>query len=215
MQNIKTILKLLEKEYPEAKTALTYKTPFQLLVSTILSAQTTDTQVNKITPALFKKFPEPADFAKADIKEIEKMISSVNFYRNKAKNIKLASQMIVEQFKGKLPETMEDLLKLPGVARKTANVILSQGFGKNVGIVVDTHVKRVSQRIGLTKNNDPVKIELDLMKIIPQRNWSDFSFRVIQHGRVVCKAKNPQCNKCVLLKVCETGEKIAGKKNNG
>ena len=205
---IRAILKILEKQYPETKTALEFKTPFQLLVATILSAQTTDVQVNKITPQLFKTFPDPQDFANAQIKDIEKHISSINFYRNKAKNIKLASEKIMAEYNGVVPQTMEELIKLPGVARKTANVVLNQAFGKNEGIVVDTHVKRVSQRLGLTKNTDPVKIEFDLMKIIPQKQWGSFSFRIVQHGRKICMAKTPLCNNCCLLKFCPTGKNL-------
>jgi len=205
---IRAILKILEKQYPETKTALEFKTPFQLLVATILSAQTTDVQVNKITPQLFKTFPDPQDFANAQIKDIEKHISSINFYRNKAKNIKLASEKIMAEYNGVVPQTMEELIKLPGVARKTANVVLNQAFGKNEGIVVDTHVKRVSQRLGLTKNTDPVKIEFDLMKIIPQKQWGSFSFRIVQHGRKICMAKTPLCNDCCLLKFCPTGKNL-------
>jgi len=201
-------LKILEKQYPETKTALKFETPFQLLVATILSAQTTDVQVNKITPQLFKTFPAPQDFANAQIKDIEKHISSINFYRNKAKNIKLASEKIMAEYNGVVPQTMEELIKLPGVARKTANVVLNQAFGKNEGIVVDTHVKRVSQRLGLTKNTDPVKIEFDLMKIIPQKQWGSFSFRIVQHGRKICMAKTPLCNNCCLLKFCPTGKNL-------
>ncbi len=201
-------MKILEKQYPETKTALKFETPFQLLVATILSAQTTDVQVNKITPQLFKTFPDPQDFANAQIKDIEKHISSINFYRNKAKNIKLASEKIMAEYNGVVPQTMEELIKLPGVARKTANVVLNQAFGKNEGIVVDTHVKRVSQRLGLTKNTDPVKIEFDLMKIIPQKQWGSFSFRIVQHGRKICMAKTPLCNNCCLLKFCPTGKNL-------
>ncbi|MCM8764011.1 MAG: endonuclease III [Candidatus Omnitrophica bacterium] len=207
MDSVKAILRILEKKYPDTRTALKFKTPFQLLVATMLSAQTTDVQVNKITPLLFKKFPGPADFVSAKIEDIEKIISSINFYRNKARNIKQASEKIMKEFKGKMPETMEQLIRLPGVARKTANVVLNQAFGKNDGIVVDTHVKRVSQRLGLTENTDPTKIEQDLMKIIPQNQWGDFSFRIAQHGRDVCKAKNPACSNCALLKHCPTGKK--------
>lgn len=206
MDRIENILKILAKEYSETKTALEFQNPFQLLVATILSAQTTDKQVNKITPKLFEQFPTPLHFAKAKIEEIEGLISSINFYKNKAKNIKLASEKIVKEFGGNVPQTMEELISLPGVARKTANVILNQAFGKNEGIVVDTHVKRVSQRLGLTKNTNPVKIEQDLMKIIPKHQWGSFAFRLVQHGRSVCKAKTPECSKCKLLKYCPTGK---------
>lgn len=203
MEKVKEIIKKLEKEYPEAKTALIFKNPFQLLIATILSAQTTDKMVNKITPSLFSKFKSPKDFASASIEEIENMIKSVNFYKNKAKNIKKLSEILVKKFNEQIPDKMEELLTLPGVARKTANVVLSQGFGKAEGIVVDTHVKRLSQRLGLTKNSDPAKIEQDLMKIVDKKNWIDFPYRLILHGRNVCKAKNPECFRCVLKNLCE------------
>jgi len=200
--NVKEIMKLLEKEYPESKTSLVFQNPFQLLIATILSAQTTDKLVNKITPILFEKFKSPSDFASSSVEEIEKIISSVNFYKNKAKNIKNLCEILVKQYNGKVPDKVEELIKLPGVARKTANVVVSQAFGKSEGIVVDTHVKRVSQRLGLTKNTEPSKIEQDIMKIIPKKNWIDFPFRLILHGRNVCKAKNPECLKCIIKNFC-------------
>ena len=202
MDKVKEIIKILEKEYPEAKTELVFKNPFQLLIATILSAQTTDKLVNKITPSLFSKFKTPEDFASASIEEIEKMIKSVNFYKNKAKNIKKLCETLVKQYNGKVPDSLNELVKLPGVARKTANVVLSQGFGKDEGIVVDAHVKRVSQRLGLTENSEPVKIENDLMKIIDKKNWTDFPFRLILHGRNICKAKNPECYRCPIKHLC-------------
>ncbi|HOM26716.1 MAG TPA: endonuclease III, partial [bacterium] len=158
--------------------------------------------------SLFKKFKTPFDFNKADIVEIMNEIKSVNFYRNKAKNIKKLSEILVKEFEGKVPDKMEELINLPGVARKTANVVLSQAFGKAEGIVVDTHVKRVSQRLGLTKNTDAEKIEKDLMKIIPKEKWIDFPFRLILFGRNICKAKNPDCKNCPLYKICPTKGKI-------
>lgn len=202
MERVNKIIKLLALEYPETKTALVHSNPFQLLVATILSAQSTDKQVNKITPSLFKKFKTPESFAGSSLKEIENMVSSVNFYKNKAGYIYRLSKIIAEKYNNKVPDTMEELIKLPGVARKTANVVLSQGFGKNEGIVVDTHVKRVTARLGLTQNTDPVKIEKDLMKIIPEKEWGDFSFRIILHGRNVCHAKRPLCGLCTLEKLC-------------
>lgn len=208
MEKIKEIMKTLEKLYPEAKTALRFENPFQLLISTILSAQTTDERVNKVTLTLFKKFKTPIDFASVDINEIEKEIKSVNFYKNKAKSIKKLSEIIVKKFDGKVPDKMEELIKLPGVARKTANVVLSQAFSKAEGIVVDTHVRRVSQRLGLTKNIVPEKIEKDLMEIIPKENWIDFPFRLILFGRNICKAKNPNCKDCPLYELCPTKGKI-------
>lgn len=204
---IREIIKILKKEYPEAKTALKFENPFQLLIATILSAQTTDERVNKVTERLFKKFKTPLDFSNASLEEIMEEIKSINFYRNKAKNIKKLCEILVKQYDSKVPDKMEHLIKLPGVARKTANVVLSQAFGKAEGIVVDTHVRRVSNRLGLTKNQNPEKIEQDLMKIIPQEHWIDFPFRLISHGRKVCKAKNPDCENCVLNKVCASVKK--------
>lgn len=202
MNKLEKILELLKKEYPSSTTALEFKTPFQLLIATILSAQTTDTQVNKITPKLFSRFSGPGEFANAKLQDIQQSISSINFYKTKASNIKKLSEKIMNDFDGKVPDTMEKLLSLPGVARKTANVVLSQAFGKNQGIVIDTHVKRVSYRLGITKNTNPAKIENDLMKIIPEKEWGSFSFRLIQHGRKICKAKNPMCNQCIFSELC-------------
>ena len=208
MEKVREIMSILEELYPKAKTALKYENAFQLLIATILSAQTTDERVNKVTPSLFKKFKTPSDFASASVEEIAKEIKSVNFYRNKAKNIKKLSEIIVKEFNGKIPNKMEELIKLPGVARKTANVVLSQAFKKAEGIVVDTHVRRVSQRLGLTDNTDTEKIEKDLMKIIPRENWIDFPFRLILFGRNICKAKNPDCKNCPLYKICPTKGKV-------
>jgi len=202
MERVKEIIDILEKIYPEAKTALKFENPFQLLIATILSAQTTDERVNKVTSTLFKKFKKPEDFVNANLDEIMEEIKSINFYRNKAKNIKKLSEILVKEFNGKVPDKMEDLVKLPGVARKTANVVLSQAYGKAEGIVVDTHVRRVSNRLGLTKNTDAEKIEKDLMKIIPEEKWIDFPFRLILFGRNICKAKNPDCKNCPLYKIC-------------
>jgi endonuclease-3 len=202
MERVKEIIDILEKIYPEAKTALKFENPFQLLIATILSAQTTDERVNKVTSTLFKKFKKPEDFVNANLDEIMKEIKSINFYRNKAKNIKKLSEILVKEFNGKVPDKMEELIKLPGVARKTANVVLSQAYGKAEGIVVDTHVRRVSNRLGLTKNTDAEKIEKDLMKIIPEEKWIDFPFRLILFGRNICKAKKPDCKNCPLYKIC-------------
>jgi endonuclease-3 len=202
MERVKEIIDILEKIYPDAKTALKFENPFQLLIATILSAQTTDERVNKVTSTLFKKFKKPEDFVNANLDEIMKEIKSINFYRNKAKNIKKLSEILVKEFNGKVPDKMEELIKLPGVARKTANVVLSQAYGKAEGIVVDTHVRRVSNRLGLTKNTDAEKIEKDLMKIIPEEKWIDFPFRLILFGRNICKAKNPDCKNCPLYKIC-------------
>ncbi|MCM8818551.1 MAG: endonuclease III [Candidatus Omnitrophica bacterium] len=208
MEKLKIIINTLEKLFPDAKTSLKFKSSFQLLIATILSAQTTDEMVNKITEKLFKRFKTPSDFASAKLEEIEKYIKSVNFYRNKARNIKKLSEMIVKEYDNKIPDSMEKLIKLPGVARKTANVVLSQAFGKAEGIVVDTHVKRVSNRLGLTKNNDPEKIEKDLMKIVPKEKWISFPFRLILFGRNICKAKNPNCKNCPLNSICPSKNKL-------
>jgi len=195
------ICKVLKTIYPNVKTQLNHKNSFELLISTILSAQCTDKQVNGVTKDLFKKLATPYDFAVARNETIEKLIRSTGYYRNKAKNIKNCSALLVKKYKGIVPETLDELVKLPGVGRKTANVVLGAGFGIP-GIPVDTHVMRISKRLGLTKNNDPVKIEFDLMKIIPKKEWSDFSLRLIYFGRAVCKARNPICPSCPLDKLC-------------
>jgi len=207
-KKIVKMIELLEKTYPSAKTELLFNTPFQLLVATILSAQTTDKTVNKITSALFERYKTPDDFAKADIEKLKNAIKGVNYYNTKAKNIKKLAEIIVNQYRGQMPETMEKLIKLPGVARKTANVVLSQGFGRAEGIVVDTHVKRLSERLELSKAKTPEKIEQDLMKIVPREKWISFPFALILHGRAICRAKQPLCNICVLRPLCPYGEKV-------
>ena len=194
----------LKDLYPDATCTLTYKTPVQLLVATILSAQCTDERVNKVTPALFKKFPDALALANADLEELENLVRSTGFYRNKAKNIQSACQMIIDKFNSHVPKQMEQLLQLPGVARKTANVVLAHGYGIIVGVTVDTHVKRLSQRLGLTEHSNPVKIERDLMELIPQPDWENWSIRLIYHGRAICKSKNPACNQCLLADLCPT-----------
>lgn len=201
-EKMSEILKSLKKEYPEARTALNYRTPFELLAATILSAQTTDAHVNKVTEALFKKYRSVKEFADADLETLQKDVSSVNFYRNKAKNIQGSARMIVERFDSEVPRTMEELTSLPGVARKTANIILSNVYGINEGIAVDTHVKRVSFRLGLTKNEDPVKIEKDLMAVTPKEEWGNLSHLLIFHGRKICQAKKPNHSECVLYDIC-------------
>lgn len=201
-EKMSEILKSLKKEYPEARTALNYRTPFELLAATILSAQTTDAHVNKVTEALFKKYRSVKEFADADLDTLQKDVSSVNFYRNKAKNIQGSARMIVERFDSEVPRTMEELTSLPGVARKTANIILSNVYGINEGIAVDTHVKRVSFRLGLTKNEDPVKIEKDLMAVTPKEEWGNLSHLLIFHGRKICQAKKPNHSECVLYDIC-------------
>jgi endonuclease-3 len=204
---VKAILEKLDEAYPGATCALKHENAFQLLISTILSAQTTDERVNMVTPGLFKKYPTPEAFAHANPKDIEQEIRSTGFYRNKTKSIIGASKKIVEEFHGEVPRTMEELLRLPGVARKTANVVLGCAFGIASGIVVDTHVQRLSGRLDLTKNTDPKKIETDLMKIIPQDHWILFSHQLIWHGRRVCKARNPMCIECNLERICYSKDK--------
>lgn len=196
------ILSLLKKEYPKAKIALNFSTPLEILVATVLSAQCTDARVNIVTKSLFKKYRKVQDYAKANLKTFEQEIRSTGFYRNKAKNIISTAQKIVKDFGGKLPDSMDKLLQLPGVARKTANIVLLNGFGKVDGIAVDTHVRRLSQRLGLTKNQAPEKIEQDLMKILDKKEWGKFSYLLIDHGRKVCDAKKPKCLECILQKLC-------------
>jgi endonuclease III len=201
-ERINKIIKILKKEYPEAKTSLKSNTPFQLLVSTILSAQARDDRVNKVTGSLFKDYPTVQAFADADVKDIMAAVKSINFYKNKSRNIKKLSQKLIAEYNGKLPPSIKQMVKLPGVARKTANVVLSQAFGIAEGIVIDTHVKRVAGRLGLTENTDPVKIEKDLMHLLPKKHWISFPFRLILHGRQVCRAKNPDCENCKINKYC-------------
>jgi endonuclease-3 len=196
------ILALLKNEYPEIKIALHYSNPLELLIATILSAQCTDKQVNAVTKKLFGKYRTAQDFIAISQEELEKEIYSTGFYRNKAKNIIGACKIIVNEYNSKVPDTMEDLLKLPGVARKTANIVLSGAFGKIEGMAVDTHVKRLSGRLGLTAHTDPEKIEKDLMKIIPKNDWDIFSLLLINHGRKVCAARKPLCEVCILNKLC-------------
>jgi len=206
-ERVKAILRGLDETYPASTTALKHDNAFQLLISTILSAQSTDQRVNMVTPGLFKKYPSPAALAYANPNDIEQEIRSTGFYRNKTKSIIGASKKIVEEFHGEVPRTMEEILTLPGVARKTANVVLGTAFGIASGIVVDTHVQRVSGRLDLTKNTDPKKIETDLMKIIPQDRWILFSHQLIWHGRRVCQARKPKCIECNLEKICYSKDK--------
>ena len=196
------IIELLENEYADAKIALHYTNPLQLLIATILSAQATDEQINKITPSLFQKYRTAEDFADADIKELEQYIKSSGFYHNKARNIKNCCKMLVEKHKGKVPKTMADLVELPGVARKTANIVLQNGYGVIEGIAVDTHVRRLSQRLGLSKNEDPEKIERDLMRLVPRDKWARITDLLIFLGRQVCTARKPNCQGCVLNRIC-------------
>ncbi len=200
------ILVRLKRLYPEASCTLNYKTPLQLLVATILSAQCTDERVNQVTPALFERFPDAPAFESADLAELEKLVHSTGFYRSKARNIKAACQMIVEKFGGEVPLQMELLLELPGVARKTANVVLANAYGIIQGITVDTHVKRLSYRLGLTEHTDPTRVERDLMKLLPHEEWENWSIRLIYLGREVCKAKKPDCQACALAELCPSAE---------
>ncbi len=207
MTNIKEIIRILKKEYPDAKIALRFKNTWQLLVATMLSAQCTDVRVNKVTPVLFKKYKAISDFSEAGLKEFEKDIRSTGFYKNKAKGIIGSAEKILNEFNGKVPDTIEGLTSLPGVGRKTANVILSSGFGIVVGIVVDTHVIRLSGKLGFTENKDPGKIEKDLMKIVPRKEWGIFSHLLILHGRKICVARKPLCAECRINKLCPSAFK--------
>jgi len=207
-EKVLTIIKLLKKEYAGTPlTALRFSTPFELLVATILSAQTTDVQVNKVTPGLFRKYKNLEAFAMAKPEQIARDINSVNFFNNKAKSIQKAASVILKQFGGAVPRTMEELVTLPGVARKTANIVLSSAFGINEGIAVDTHVKRLSYLLKLTKHTDPVKIEQDLLAITPKKEWANFSHLLIYHGRAVCQARKPNHAECVLADICPSRNK--------
>jgi endonuclease-3 len=206
-ERIKTILDLLAAAYPNAECALIHEDAWQLLVATILSAQCTDARVNMVTPVLFKTFPTPADLAAAPIDEIKEIIRTTGFYNNKAKSIQGAARKIIADFHGKVPREMEELLTVPGAARKTANVVLGVAYGEAVGVVVDTHVLRLSRRLELTTETTPEKVEQDLMKILPQDRWIAFSHELIHHGRQVCIARKPRCVDCSLETVCNSGDK--------
>jgi endonuclease-3 len=196
------IIELLEKEHPDAKVALHYSNPLELLVATVLSAQSTDETINKVTKTLFKKYTKPEDYANADLKELEQDIRSTGFYHNKAKNLQNSAKMLVENYNSQVPKTMEELVKLPGVARKTGNIVLTNAYGVVAGVAVDTHVRRLAQRLGLSENTDPNKIERDLMSIVPKDKWMRITDLLIFHGRRVCTAKKPNCAGCVLNKIC-------------
>jgi endonuclease-3 len=200
------LLSLLDEHYPGAGTALTHADPLELLIATILSAQCTDERVNQVTPELFRKFRSASDYANVDQEVLEEYIRSTGFFRNKAKNIISCCRALIEKHGGKVPETLEELVALPGVGRKTANCVLGMAFGKP-GVVVDTHVKRISNRLGLTGRKDPDKIELDLMEIIPRDRWTSFSSQLILFGRAVCNARKPKCAGCFLLFMCDFGKK--------
>jgi endonuclease-3 len=193
---------LLAERYPDLRISLDYSNPLELIVATILSAQCTDERVNQVTPALFERFPDAEALARADLAELEELVRPTGFFRNKAKSIKGMAQRLVDAFDGRVPRTMEELLTLPGVARKTANVVLSNAFDIQVGIVVDTHVKRVANRLGLTDEKNPEKIERDLMDVVPESEWRAFPWRLILHGRTTCTARKPGCADCLLAALC-------------
>jgi len=208
------IIELLEKEHSDAKIALQYSSPLELLVATMLSAQSTDITINKVTKTLFKKYTKPEDYANADLKEIEKEIRSTGFYHNKAKNLRDSAKMLVKKYHSKVPKTMEELTKLPGVARKTANIVLANAYGIVAGIAVDTHVRRLAQRLVLTENSNPDKIENDLMSILPKENWMRITDLLIFHGRRVCTAKKPNCIGCILNGICPSAFAFDQKQTN-
>jgi len=201
-ERVQEILRRVAEHYPDAVCALHFTNPFQLLVATILSAQCTDARVNMVTPALFNRYPDPAHMAEADPEELQDMIRSTGFFRNKTKSLIGASKTLVSEFGGEVPRSMEELLRLPGVARKTANVVLGTAFGIASGVVVDTHVARVSGRLRLTRHTEPEKIENDLMRVIPREEWISFAHRLIHHGRGVCRAPKPKCQECMLTDLC-------------
>jgi endonuclease-3 len=209
-EKIGPILKLLDEHYRDAHVTLDFTKPLQLLVATVLSAQCTDVRVNQVTPAIFKKYPTAADYADAPLEELEQAIYTTGFYHQKAKSIKAICQALVAQFDGRVPAALDDLVKLPGIGRKTANVILGNAYS-TPGIVVDTHMGRVSQRLGLTRQQDPVKIEFDLMPLVPKERWVKFSHQMIWHGRQICTAKKPDCPHCPLLPYCDYGQKATGR----
>ncbi|PAV12563.1 endonuclease III [Methanosarcina spelaei] len=200
--NFDRIWALLKEEYPDVKPSLNYSNPLELLVATVLSAQSTDVQINRVTDKLFKKYRTAEDYASADLRELENDLYSTGFYKSKAKNIKTAAQMIVEKYNGEVPKTMQELISLPGVGRKTANIVLSRAFGVVEGIAVDTHVKRVSRRLGLTKNSDPAKIEQDLISLARKEDLDSISMTLIYHGRKICQARRPKCKICIVKDLC-------------
>jgi len=204
---IAAILKALDEAYPNVECALTHRSPWELLVATILSAQCTDVRVNMVTPELFKRFPTPAAMAKATLPQLEALIRTTGFYHNKAKSIKGAAQKIISEFNGQVPQTLAELITIPGAARKTANVVLGVSFKKAEGIVVDTHVFRIAHRLGLAKGDTPQKVEQELMRVIPQNRWIDFSHQIIHHGRQVCEARKPKCDLCNLEQLCHSKDK--------
>ena len=206
-ERVAAILEILQRAYPEVRCALHHENAWQLLVATILSAQCTDVRVNLVTPALFRKYPDAASLARIEPEELEPLIRSTGFFRSKATHIVGAARKVMQEFGGRVPETMEELLRLPGVARKTANVVLGSWFGRGEGIVVDTHVHRIARRLELTRSDDPKHIEQDLMKIIPEAKWIDFSHQIIHHGRALCTARAPKCPDCPLEGLCHAADK--------
>jgi endonuclease III len=207
-ERIGKIIHILRREYPRSRTALEFQNPLQILVATILAAQCTDERVNRITPALFRKYPTAAAFAAADRTELEAEIRPTGFFRNKAKNIIGAARKIVEDFGDQVPANMADLVTLPGVARKTANIVLSSGYGIAEGIAVDTHVKRLSGRLGLSRQHDPEKIERDLLKLVPKKDWLDFNYMLVNHGRRTCQARKPRCPECAIQRLCPSATRF-------
>lgn len=201
-RHAQTIYTRLRKAFPDATCALTHRDPFELLMATILSAQCTDVRVNMVTPDLFRKYPDPKAMANAELSDLENLIRTTGFFRNKAKSLKHASTTIHSEHRGRVPKTMDELTRLPGVARKTANVVLGNAFGKNEGVVVDTHVSRLSQRMGLSKHKDPIRIERDLMTLFTRASWTLLSHLLIFHGRQVCQARKPHCDDCALADIC-------------
>ncbi len=207
LDRIAAILKALDEAYPHVECALTHRTPWELLVATILSAQCTDVRVNMVTPELFRRFPTPAAMAKATLPQLESLIRTTGFFRNKAKSIQGAARKIISDFSGQVPQTLAELITIPGAARKTANVVLGVSFGKAEGVVVDTHVFRISRRLGLAKGDTPEKVEQELMQILPQDRWIAFSHQLIHHGRLVCLARKPKCDRCNLEQLCHSKDK--------
>ncbi len=206
-ERVEAILKALDEAYPNAVCALNHRTPWELLVATILSAQCTDVRVNMVTPELFRRFPTPAAMAKARLSEIEGLIRTTGFFRNKAKSVQGAAKKITEEFNGRVPQTLAELITIPGAARKTANVVLGVSFGKAEGVVVDTHVFRIARRLDLAKGDTPQEVERELMAVLPQDRWISFSHQVIHHGRQVCIARNPKCRNCNLETLCRSNDK--------
>jgi endonuclease-3 len=204
---IAAILAALDEAYPAAECALTHRSPWELLVATILSAQCTDVRVNMVTPELFRRFPTPQKMAKATLPQLEALIRTTGFFHNKAKSIQGAARKIVADFNGQVPQTLAELITIPGAARKTANVVLGVAYGKAEGVVVDTHVFRIAHRLGLAKGETPQKVEQELMRILPQSRWIDFSHQIIHHGRQVCEARKPKCDRCNLEQLCTAKDK--------